>query len=157
MVEQHVSKGAKPVRVPIAMSRSLRARVVYCVAAQTEDSARESCRRRQLKRRVLRDPCQYGPQKRQVLSTARPQLKALQNPGSRFCYYCYRAILADILLGYKSNGKGGERRGGLGAWLWSSSKYRLSYWQGIQASCQTSTLSVSCKLPTSAASTRPRV
>ena len=39
MVEQHDSRGVKPVRVPTAMSRSLRVRVV--VVAQTEESARE--------------------------------------------------------------------------------------------------------------------
>ena len=40
MVEQHDSTGVKPVRVPTAMSQSLRARVAYCVVAQTEESAR---------------------------------------------------------------------------------------------------------------------
>ena len=53
--------------------------------------------------------------------------------------------------------RGGGRRGVVEAWLSPSSKYRLSYWQGIPASCQTSIPSASCQLLTSDVSTRPRV
>ena len=54
-----------------------------------------------------------GSSERTGVSIARPQLTAVQNPaGSRFSYYCYRARLADIWSGHKSDREGGGEEGG---------------------------------------------